>query len=1406
MSLEWRPHGGGLPALRACARAPARGPSVGARAQAGACPEPLKEPVPSRPSPGRRGSVAMPPPAGSRGSWSPTHVQVTVLRARGLRAKGPGGTSDAYALIQVGKEKYATSVSERCPGAPVWREEATFELPPWPAPATLRLTVLHRALLGLDKFLGQAEVDLSHPPQGRTKTQWYPLKSKPGKKEKERGEIEVDIQFMRNNMTASMFDLSMKDKPRSPFGKLKDRIKGKRQDGLSDTASAIVPSMTHSPVDSDEESPTKEKKKKSKFKTLFSKAGLQKTSLSQSMSVLPTSKPEKVTLRPQDFRSRWEDDDFEDESSSTSESMSHKRTASADPKQLSQITYNIPKKEGLSLFSGLRSKNDHLSRSNVCINGNHVYMEQPEPKSETLPRDNTPSSSPSPQGFRKKHLFSSAENLSSRSSKELGDPGRMSPDRRLSGSPSKDSLKSLTLPSYKPLASGDLRENILPENVEAAKEMKENKKQENKKSSLLSLVTGKKEVAKNSEAENPANITVKEKEVNPAEVKGEEKPAEPVRGPLVDPGKDPHAAVSGQGKALNPFEEVLILDPETEPEPEPKPETKPTSASARAPQTKAVKPRVSPEAPPKATLLSSLCDSSLSFSGQTSIPGHKPPPSKTRQDSETQSLESLPGCSSLSPLTAPLSTSTPIESWPPLNTNQVDSARPSFLHTVKSQNESATKDSTSFGGLSEQPLVPLYPGAATSAEGANEISEVELVGPVPRKSTGLSGRKPAQSLMEEQKGANPEQLEEVQQKEKDTKLSQNHYRQGFGGYLSSRENASEYNEIITQGSSEGSRSPNAKLWMKSNEEFTPDSEALPQNTRKQPASPESQGNEDGEVSVHEKSELSIKKGDSSSPFDAAVQKGDVAGLTCADGQKKSKKSVSFYEHSLLEEDVEDSTIEKAGNQLSELKFKEKMAGDIFSELKPPASISRLQESDTGDTTDKTGIEVDPHSLPPEPKPRSIFKLNHDGSASLAGGRLSSSRSPPVNVADQTVGSTLGGESLSGGSISEDSSRQAPPLFRIEEYDLNSEHFQSKANDHEGLLSDPLKDLKSAPDLRSPVTGDLNLTLPSIPEATSDDERVDQYEEDKMAVNSTDPDEARTPFSSLSLACTKEGDQSPTESWRSEARQATSVQKETKDAETNKPEGAATSSRSASKEISALGIHETRVLGLAIQLSSPGSVEEQELKEDDPFKESGKPLSFSETPQASSISNPSLSEPFSPAHSSSSSPHSDTYDTGKAESPKKATAEGSADKVENSGKKKQLLRAWVSPSETQPVPTQLSGGAVSAKQRPHPVKPMNTTASKSLSTSLGTATIISENLINEAIIKKYNPSDPACAYAQLTHDELIQLVLKQKETINKKEFQVRELEDYIDNLLVRVMEETPNILRTPAQLGKKAGKM
>uniref|UniRef100_A0A5F7ZJC2 RAB11 family interacting protein 1 n=2 Tax=Macaca TaxID=9539 RepID=A0A5F7ZJC2_MACMU len=403
---------------------------------------------------------------------------------------------------------------------------------------------------------------------------------------------------MRNNMTASMFDLSMKDKSRNPFGKLKDKIKGKNKDSGSDTASAIIPSTTPS-VDSDDESVGKDKKKKSKIKTLFSKSNLQKTPLSQSMSVLPTSKPEKVLLRPGDFQSQWDEDDNEDESSSASDVMSHKRTASTDLKQLNQVNFTLPKKEGLSFLGGLRSKNDVLSRSNVCINGNHVYLEQPEGKGET--KDSSPSSSPSPRGFRKKHLFSSTENLAAGSWKEPAEGGGLSSDRRFSESSTKDSLKSMTLPSYRPapLVSGDLRENMAPANSEAAKEAKESKKPESRRSSLLSLMTGKKDVAKSSEGENPLTVLGREKEGMLMGVK----PGEDASGPAEDlvrrSEKDTAAVVSRQGSSLNPFEDVQITEPEAEPES--KSEPKPPISSQRAPQTRAVKPRLHPVKPMNAT-------------------------------------------------------------------------------------------------------------------------------------------------------------------------------------------------------------------------------------------------------------------------------------------------------------------------------------------------------------------------------------------------------------------------------------------------------------------------------------------------------------------------------------------------------------------------------------------------------------------------------------------------------------------------------------------------------------------------------------------------------------------------------------------------------------------------------------
>lgn len=61
------------------------------------------------------------------------------------------------------------------------------------------------------------------------------------------------------------------------------------------------------------------------------------------------------------------------------------------------------------------------------------------------------------------------------------------------------------------------------------------------------------------------------------------------------------------------------------------------------------------------------------------------------------------------------------------------------------------------------------------------------------------------------------------------------------------------------------------------------------------------------------------------------------------------------------------------------------------------------------------------------------------------------------------------------------------------------------------------------------------------------------------------------------------------------------------------------------------------------------------------------------------------------------------------------------------------------------------------------------------------------------------------YQNLSFDEVVMELIKQKEVVKKKDAHIRELEDYIDDLLVRVMEETPSILRNPYEPTKKAEK-
>ncbi|XP_073934316.1 rab11 family-interacting protein 2 isoform X2 [Castor canadensis] len=275
--------------------------------------------------------------------WFPTHVQVTVLQAKDLKPKGKSGTNDTYTIIQLGKEKYSTSVAEKTL-EPVWKEEASFELPGLlmqgnPEKYILFLIVMHRSLVGLDKFLGQVAINLNDifEDKQRRKTEWFRLESKQGKRVKNRGEIKVNIQFMRNNMTASMFDLSMKDKTRSPFAKLKDKMKGRKNDGtFSDTSSAII-SSTPMPDANIEFSSGTQMKPKPKKPFLL---GPQRLSSAHSMSDLTGSHISSEKLKSgaigQTYLLSRQVDSFGAVPESGSLKSPHRRTLSFDTSKMNQ--------------------------------------------------------------------------------------------------------------------------------------------------------------------------------------------------------------------------------------------------------------------------------------------------------------------------------------------------------------------------------------------------------------------------------------------------------------------------------------------------------------------------------------------------------------------------------------------------------------------------------------------------------------------------------------------------------------------------------------------------------------------------------------------------------------------------------------------------------------------------------------------------------------------------------------------------------------------------------------------------------------------------------------------------------------------------------------------------------------
>ncbi|XP_051716501.1 rab11 family-interacting protein 5 isoform X2 [Ctenopharyngodon idella] len=377
--------------------------------------------------------------------WVPTHVNVTVLRARGLRTKGKQGSRYVYTIIQVGKEKYTTGLVEKAE-EPQWNEECSFELPPGlleaggtsaypPGSSNLVLTVMHRVLIGLDVFLGQIIVPLDKVFQEGMcpRNEWLKLHSKAGRKEKERGELQVNIQFTRNNMTASMYDLTITDKPRSAFGKLKDRVTGRKR-GDVESSSAILPgryaalSGSVGPPfagDGGPDEPGEEEvvdEHRSKVKDFFLKGKLRKNSDTRSCSSLASDSsmassagepfvPVELSRTPV-YSSRVLEP-FRMDTEGGIKVMTHKRAHSDEASKITGVPHLSPAVENL------KGQNTALSKSTLCINGSHIYSSEPvSPKS--------PSTNPAKRSLLEKcaPLSRSLQNLTRRGEDSQKSDGR----------------------------------------------------------------------------------------------------------------------------------------------------------------------------------------------------------------------------------------------------------------------------------------------------------------------------------------------------------------------------------------------------------------------------------------------------------------------------------------------------------------------------------------------------------------------------------------------------------------------------------------------------------------------------------------------------------------------------------------------------------------------------------------------------------------------------------------------------------------------------------------------------------------------------------------------------------------------------------------------------------------------
>ncbi|KAG7461624.1 hypothetical protein MATL_G00193050 [Megalops atlanticus] len=127
---------------------------------------------------------------------------------------------------------------------------------------------------------------------------------------------------------------------------------------------------------------------------------------------------------------------------------------------------------------------------------------------------------------------------------------------------------------------------------------------------------------------------------------------------------------------------------------------------------------------------------------------------------------------------------------------------------------------------------------------------------------------------------------------------------------------------------------------------------------------------------------------------------------------------------------------------------------------------------------------------------------------------------------------------------------------------------------------------------------------------------------------------------------------------------------------------------------------------------------------------------------------------------------------------------------------------VLPEETRPADSSLSHHVSS----PHPVKPLTAATSQGEKKPEGRSVLVSGLEKLKSTIhpgRAAQPGEPeaernkaegAARYDHLTNNEIIALLLQREAELKKMRVQVRDLEDYIDRLLVRIMEQKPTLLQ------------